>query len=213
MSRKKLKRMKSLEGLTNVIMKPHTFAKSRYEHYFAVVAPLTLELGCGQADYSRALAQRFPARNFVAVDIKGARLWQAATAAQEADLVNVRFLRAGIEELGDFFDDHTIEEIWLTFPDPFPKQTKRKHRLTSPRYLKLFKRLLRTGGRIHLKTDDSNLFEYTLETILELGGVAEIETRDVHRELRDDELLDVKTTYEKRHIAAGRKIKYVRFHL
>ena len=95
--------MKSLEGLTNVIQRPHNFGRYWLEDYFAVVAPLNLELGCGQADYSRALAQRFPARNFVAVDIKGARLWQAATAAQEVGLANVRFLRARVEEIGDFF--------------------------------------------------------------------------------------------------------------
>lgn len=177
------------------------------EAEFPTTAPLVVELGCGRGDYVMALAERFPDQNFVGVDVKGARLWAGAKEALEKKFTNVAFLRMRIEELGDHFAEEEVDEIWITFADPFSGKRRASRRLTSPRFVGMYKRLLKKGGRLHLKHDNEAFFDYSLEMLSEGGFVVEREIRDVYE---DEDLLltEIQTTYEKRHLKDGRKIFY-----
>jgi tRNA (guanine-N7-)-methyltransferase len=183
--------------------------------HFGNDAPIVVELACGRGEYSLALARRFPEKNFIGVDIKGARIWKGATIADREGISNVAFLRTRIEQLGHFFAPGEIAEIWITFPDPFPERDKANRRLTSPRFLEMFKVLLVPGGLVHLKTDDYGLFVYTRET---LAGISKVNLHcveeDIYRlEKLPLEELEIKTYYEALHLAAGKTIKYLRFSL
>lgn len=169
-----------------------------------------LELACGKGYYTIALAERYPEATLVGVDIKGARIWHGAEFALDRGLDNVFFLRTKIEALGRFFEAEELDEIWITFPDPHPRKGKAKKRLTSPRFLEIYKKLLKPGGIVHLKTDDKGLFEYTLSVIDELGCKIVRKFDDVYGE-SDDDLLYIKTDYERRFLAEGRQIRYVAF--
>jgi tRNA (guanine-N7-)-methyltransferase len=174
--------------------------------------PITLELACGRGEYALALGRAYPERNFIGVDIKGARIWKGARAALDEQLTNVAFLRTRIEILPFFLGPAEVQEIWITFPDPFPRKGNANRRLTSPRFLEMYRRLLTTDGRVHLKTDDAGLFEYTLQ-VLEQTPFGHIEY--VHDDIYAQSLplpeLAFKTYYERQHLAAGKTIKYVRF--
>lgn len=174
--------------------------------------PLTLELACGKGDYALGLAQRFPERNFIGVDIKGARIWRGAKTALEKGLKNVAFLRTRIEQIALFFEKNEVDEIWITFPDPFLRDSKANRRLTSAMFLGQYRKILKPGGLVHLKTDEPNLYDFTLETLAA--------QRDYSLQYHDDDIyakplpmpeLEIKTFYEKQHLAAGKTIKYVRF--
>lgn len=173
--------------------------------------PLILELACGKGDYSLALAQRFPETNFIGVDIKGDRLWRAGKTALELNLKNIAFVRTKIEQLPLFFADAEISEIWITFPDPFPKKGDAKRRLTSPRFLAEYKKLVKPGGIVHLKTDAIDLFDYSEETIREEGFEFITVQRDIYGRGTATEITSIKTYYEKMHIANGRTINYLSF--
>lgn len=180
--------------------------------YFPNPNPITLELACGRGEYSVALAHRFPERNYVGVDIKGDRIWKGSTLAVEQGLANLGFLRTNILNLESFFAPHEADEIWLTFPDPRPKKRDIKRRLTSPRFLDMYKRILKPGGIFRLKTDNTGLFQYTQE---ELGLRSDIEdfalADDVYSSPLRDECFDIRTRYEEMFAAKGEKIKYLRF--
>ncbi|MCF8238520.1 MAG: tRNA (guanosine(46)-N7)-methyltransferase TrmB [Saprospiraceae bacterium] len=176
--------------------------------------PLTVELACGRGEYSLALGRQFPDRNFLGIDIKGARIWQGARIALRERLTNIAFLRTRIEMLDAFFAPGEISEIWITFPDPFPRDGKENRRLTSPHFLHVYRPLLASGGVIHLKTDDPGLYAYTLES-LEQTPFAHLlgHWDDIYSgELPTPELA-FKTYYEGMHLEAGKTIKYVRFTL
>ncbi len=170
-------------------------------------------MACGKGDYAVALAQRHPQRNFIGVDIKGARLWVGATRALELGLANAGFVRTAIEQLEDFFAPAEIAEIWMTFPDPHPAFGKRKKRLTSPRFLNLYRKFLQPGGIVHLKTDSELLYEYTLLTLEEEGAAVLENLPDIYAREADADLVEIRTTYEQRHLKEGKTIKYVRFRL
>jgi tRNA (guanine-N7-)-methyltransferase len=182
------------------------------EVYFKNDRPITVELACGRGEYSVGLATRFPEKNFIGVDMKGDRLWKGSTLAVNAALTNVGFLRTQILDLESFFTPGEIDEIWLTFPDPRPKKRDIKRRLTSPRFMDMFKKLLKPGQYFRLKTDNTPLFDYTLE---ELGLRNDIEdlkfTHDLYESELRDECFDIKTRYEEMFAAKGEKIKYLRF--
>lgn len=176
--------------------------------------PITLELACGRGEYSLALAERYPDRNFIGVDIKGARIWKGAKQAIERKLENVAFLRTKIEFCPNFFDKNEIDDIWITFPDPFLKSKKYNRRLTSPNYLKRYLGFLKEGGNIHLKTDSDELFEHTLEVLEEFKLETELIDQDIYsKDTLSHPDLDIKTYYEKMHLDKGKTIKYVRFKL
>lgn len=176
--------------------------------------PITLELACGKGDYAIELARRNPDRNFIGIDIKGTRIWSGAKTAIEEGLTNVRFLRMFIDHLHYYFDQDEVDEIWITFPDPFiRKKPRRSKRLTSPKFLKIYRKLLKEGGIIHLKTDSLILFNFTMDTIREEGGTILRRVDNVYRDAPNDDLLNIQTFYEKKHLKEGKIIQYVSFTL
>lgn len=175
--------------------------------------PIVLELACGKGDYALHLARRGPELNVVGVDIKGARIWKGACRALEEGLEHVRFLRIFIDHLDEYFDKGEVEEIWITFPDPYLKDKKESKRLTSPRFLELYRKVLAPGGVIHLKTDSLPLYEYTLETIRDQKCELLDRVDDIYKERPNDPILTNQTYYEKMHLKEGKTIRYVRFRI
>jgi tRNA (guanine-N7-)-methyltransferase len=189
-----------------------SFKGSWAQDFFNNDNPLTLELACGRGEYSLQLGAAYPNRNFLAVDIKGARIWLGARNAIKENLNNVKFFRTRIEQLGLFFAEQEISEVWITFPDPFYK--KENKRLTSHRFLDSYKQFIAAENIIHLKTDDDMLYEYTIEV---LNSRSDVQIKYQNNNIYKDELvipeLDYKTYYERQHLQANKTIKYVSFHL
>lgn len=209
MPRKKLKRFAEISGFENVLEDPPDIKGCR--EYFGNHNPITLELACGKGEYTLGLARRFPERNFIGIDKKGDRIWRGARIALEQHLKNVIFLRTDIERIRELFGKEGISEIWITFPDPFPGQRNAAKRLISPPFLDIYRDILKTSGSIHLKTDADDLFDYTLRILKAESCTVHNITHDLYRQPVSDELLALKTTYEKKHIEAGRTIKYLCF--
>jgi len=214
--KRKQERFRIIEERSNVI-EP---SKELYQHikgkwrdsYFNNDRPITLELACGRGEYTVGLAQRFPERNYIGVDIKGERIWKGSTWAVESNLTNVAFLRTQILLIENFFEAGEVDEIWLTFPDPRPKKRDIKRRLTSPRFLDLFKKLLKPGGWMRLKTDNTLLFEYTLEELQLRSDITDLKfTREIYTSELREECFDIKTRYELEFASKGETIKYLRF--
>jgi tRNA (guanine-N7-)-methyltransferase len=175
--------------------------------------PIVLELGCGKGEYTLALAERDPKYNYIGIDIKGARMWRGAKSAIERKMNNVGFLRTRIEFINSLFAENEVDEIWITFPDPQLKVRRTKKRLTSPTFLEYYARLLRPEGVIHLKTDSQHLFAYTAEVIEQLGLHCEVSNADIYGSGYADEVLSVKTAYEKQFLEMGLPITYTCFSL
>lgn len=174
--------------------------------------PITLELACGKGEYTVGMAEMYPDRNFIGVDIKGARIWKGATHVKEQGIKNAAFLRTRIEFITAFFDAKEIDEIWITFADPFLKTRKKNRRLTSPAFLDRYQKLLSANGTINLKTDSSILYYYTLATVLEEERMEILyRNNDIYQQSLDFPELDIKTFYERSHLEDGRKIKFIRF--
>lgn len=175
--------------------------------------PITLELACGKGDYTLELARQHPNKNFVGVDIKGARIWKGAKRALKEELGNVRFLRIYIDHLDEYFAPREINDIWITFPDPYPKGSNKTKRLISPKFLNIYQKVLRPGKPVRLKTDSDSLFSYTRKVVRGTGcSVSEI-VENIYQECPDNELLTIKTDYENRHLERGRSISYIKFSL
>ena len=188
--------------------------KGRWRNnYFKNDNPIILELACGKGDYSLALANHYPNQNFIGIDIKGARIWTGAKRALENDLKNVAFIRMRIENITGVFGKNEIDEIWITFPDPFPRGTKVRRRLTAPNFLKLYEEILKPGGIIHLKTDSDLLYDFTKEVIESAGLPRVRDIQNIYEMNEVPEILSIKTFYEKQHLAEGRTIKYISFKL
>lgn len=183
------------------------------EKHFGNHQPITLELACGRGEYSLGLAMMYPGRNFIGVDIKGARIWKGAKAALEQGIHNVAFLRTRIEMIEHFFAPGEINEIWITFPDPFLGESHANRRLTAPAFLERYRRIIQPGGIIHLKTDEPNLYEFTLQTLKEEGDHVKLlyHDCDIYNKPLPLPELELKTYYERLHLKDGRKIKYVSF--
>lgn len=181
--------------------------------FFGNDNPLTLELGCGKGEYTVALAKRYPDRNFVGVDIKGARFWRGAKTALEEGIKNVAFLRTRIDQIPHFFDtEDAINEIWVTFPDPQPRESKIKKRLTGRQMVERYRSFLQPSGSINLKSDDDMFYEFTLQTVQENNWQLLDSCPDVYGMRPNDELLcGIQTFYERMWLDMGKKIKYVKF--
>ena len=178
--------------------------------------PLVLEMGCGKGEYTVGLAQRHPEQNFLGLDIKGERIWRGSTRAEALGLGNAGFLRLSAHQLAAHFAPGELSEIWLTFPDPRPRERDRKRRLTAPRYLDLYQRLLAPGGIGQLKTDSADLFDYTLETLAARPDAKiEVATRDLYAETDPafEAAQAIQTHFEGKYRALGVPIKYGRFTL
>ncbi len=174
--------------------------------------PLVLELACGRGEYSLGLAERFPEKNFVGVDIKGARIWKGASQALERSMTNVAFLRTRIEQITYFFAPGEVSEIWITFPDPFIRKSKANRRLTSAHFISQYRKILQPNGLIHLKTDADSLYEFTLETLAaDPQCQLHYQDDDIYSKPLPIPELEIKTYYERMHLEAGKTIKYVRF--
>jgi tRNA (guanine-N7-)-methyltransferase len=213
--RKKLQRFADNAQRHNII-KPgevgytHLKGKWRTDH-FNNPHDLVVELGCGKGAYTLGLAQRFPHKNFVGVDIKGARLWVGSSYALAHELHQAVFLRTKIEQLGQCFAPGEISELYIPFPDPRPRGRDEKRRLTSPRLLALYRQLLQPGGLVHLKTDDDAFFAYT-RAVLRTQPVSNlIYTEDLYQSEQLSEHYGIQTDYEQRFLAEGATIKYLRF--
>lgn len=179
---------------------------------FQKKAPLVVELACGRGEFTVGLARIFPEQNFVGVDIKGARIWKGSSMAISEGLRNVAFLRTQIQLLEASFGEKEINELWITFPDPRPKDRDERRRLTSPRFLEIFRKLMANGGLIHIKTDNTGLFEYTLAILSERSDVQVLKkTSNFYQSEWKDDHHGIMTKYEKMFMKKGEDIKYLQF--
>ncbi|HYF67227.1 MAG TPA: tRNA (guanosine(46)-N7)-methyltransferase TrmB [Ohtaekwangia sp.] len=214
--KRKQERFKIIEERENVIepTKPlYQRIKGNWRsRFFKNEKPITLELACGRGEYSVGLGSLFPDKNFIGIDIKGERIWKGSTLAVENNLQNVAFLRTQILLIENFFQENEVDEIWMTFPDPRPRKRDVKRRLTSPRFLEMYKKLVRPGGYIRLKTDNTMLFDYTLEELNRRSDIKDfVSTRNIYESDLRAECFDIKTRYEQAFAAKGETIKYLRF--
>lgn len=176
--------------------------------------PIVLELACGRGEYTTGLARVFPEKNFIGVDIKGARIWKGMKLAKAEGLANVAFLRTQIDHLNRFFSRGEVDEIWIIHPDPRPKNRDEKRRLTSLKYLQIYRQVLKKGRWVHLKTDNDGLFEYSLELLQSLPYVQELQyTRDLYHSPYKKDHFDIETRYELQFVQKGCTIKYLKFRL
>ena len=219
-SKNKLKRFKENETFSNVIQPTReevlnntlTLKGNWNRDFFKNENPIVLELGCGKGEYSLNLAAMFPEKNFLGIDIKGARFWRGAKTALAEKINNVGFLRTQIELVDFIFDENEIDEIWITFPDPQIKYKRTKHRMTNPDFLNKYKKILKPNGMVHLKTDSEYMHGYTLGLLEGLGLTIEYAHHDVYGTTNaPKEVTDIQTYYESQYLAINKKITYLRF--
>ncbi len=221
MGKNKLARWAELEQMAFVVQPPfeEVFGKDHAlkgrwgREFFGNDRPIVLELGCGKGEYTVGLARRSPEKNFLGLDIKGARMWRGAVTARDEGLKNVGFLRTRIELIDAFFDTGEIAEIWITFPDPQPTRRRARKRLTHPRFLDKYRRLLRPGGVVHLKTDNRPLYEYTLRVVQLNNFPVEEHTADLYGSAPGGPAAEIQTYYERQFLEEGKRICYLRFRL
>lgn len=216
MGKNKLAKFAELETFPHVFQVPSRVLlegdgfemKGRWnELFFKNENPIVLELGCGKGEYTVELAKQFPDKNYIGVDIKGARIWTGAKASLE--MQNVAFIRTDIEMIHHFFGENEVAEIWLTFPDPQMKKTTK--RLTATNFIRLYLNFLSADGVIHLKTDSNFMFTYTCEMVLENQFPVEEMIEDIYADPNLSHILSIKTYYEKQWLERGITIKYIRF--
>lgn len=179
------------------------------ETFFGNKHPIVLELGCGKGEYTVGLAKLFPDKNFIGIDIKGARMWSGAKSSWQQGMKNVAFLRTNIELLPNFFDQNEVAEIWLTFPDPQMK--KKSKRLTSTNFMCVYQQFLKPNGPIHLKTDSNFMFSYTKEMVNINGYPVVFSTDNLYASELNDAILGIQTYYEQQWLGRGLSIKYIQF--
>jgi len=181
------------------------------KEFFKNNHPIVLELGCGRGEYTVGLGKLFPDKNFIGIDIKGARMWSGATEALQADMGNVAFLRTNIEIIDRFFAENEVSEIWLTFSDPQMKKATK--RLTSTFFMERYRKFLMPDGIVHLKTDSNFMFTYTRYLIEENKLPVEVMTEDLYHSGLADDILNIRTYYEQQWLDRGLNIKYIKFRL
>jgi tRNA (guanine-N7-)-methyltransferase len=217
MSKNKLAKFADLNTFGHVIQLPYQELISKRfglkgnwnKEFFKNDHPIVLELGCGKGEYTVGLARLFPNKNFIGIDIKGSRMWSGAKEVHQNELSNSGFVRTNIELLSHFFDQGEVAEIWITFPDPQMKKTRK--RLTSIRFLSQYSEILKPGGVIHLKTDSDFLYQYTLATIQENKFDVVVNTDDLYESGMANEILSIRTSYEQQWLDRGKKIKYLQY--
>ena len=191
----------------------HPMKGQWHKEFFGNDNPIVLELGCGRGEYTVALAERNPDKNFIGVDIKGARMWRGAKTVTEKGIPNAGFLRTRIEFISSLFAEGEVSEIWITFPDPQMPKQRAKHRLTGPLFLARYAKILEQGGWINLKTDSQFLHEFTKDVIAQNELPVEVANNDIYGTGFADEVLSVKTAYEQMFLERGLPITYTRFSL
>lgn len=209
----KLRRFAEVSTFSNVLQldEGKVFKGQWANGFFKNSNPVVIELACGKGEYAVNMATLFPDKNFIGIDYKGNRIWRGAKTALEEGVSNVAFLRIQIEAILDFFAPGEVDEIWITFPDPQPQLSREKKRLTSPRFLEKYKQLLKPGGFVNLKTDNDGLHRYTAEKIEELGLKLRVKTEDLYHSEFADEVLSIKTYYEKKYLQDNKNINYLKF--
>ena len=212
MAQKKLKRFGEIKTFPNVLEYPENM-KGKWNDFFKNNHPIILELACGKGEYTTGLAQIYPEKNYIGVDIKGNRLWVGAKFALNHHLKNVAFLRTQIHKINTYFSANEIDEIWIIFPDPQLRLSKAKKRLTHPAFLRLYSQILKTGRKIHLKTDSPDLYNFTKMVIklYEMQIVSDIDNINWQDNIPDE--LKIKTHYENLDIAKSNCIFYLCFTL
>lgn len=235
MGKDKLRRWEELKTFERVyepeliFPMPDFFLKGKWSsRVFKNSNPLVLELGCGRGEYTVNLAKNFPAKNYIGIDVKGARLWRGAKTSHEENINNAAFLRVRIELIESFFAQQEISEIWLTFPDPQLKKVREHRRLTHPGFMERYKKLLKPGGLLHLKTDSETMYDYTRAVLQAQKGTLITCNNDLYgmeEELysvllkrpvkkmqhESNSVIDVKTTYEMKFLKQEKKIFYLKF--
>lgn len=219
MGKNKLKKFAEMEALPNVVQMPYGSLqgsdaplKGQWgSAFFGNNNPIVLELGCGRGEYTVNLARRFPDRNFIGIDIKGARMWAGAKEAHQQQLANVGFLRTNIELLSRFFAPGEVAEIWITFPDPQMKKTRK--RLTATNFLQMYASVLQPRGIINLKTDSPFLYEYTRRSVTVNAFDVLADTADLYADAPEHlaDILGIHTHYENQWLARGKQIKFLSF--
>ena len=217
MSKNKLAKFAELETFGHVIQVPYSQLITEgfglrgkwNKEFFQNDSPIILELGCGKGEYTVGLARFFPEMNFIGIDIKGSRMWNGAKEIHLHGLINAGLLRTNIELLPLFFAENEVTEIWITFPDPQMKKAKK--RLTSTRFMGLYRKFLKPGGIVHLKTDSGFLFQYTSAMVSKNHFKVLNETPDLYNSEVSDDILGIKTFYEGQWLSRGMKIKYLKF--
>lgn len=219
-SKNKLKRFKENDTFKNVVQPTREevqegFAlKGKWEEHFGNSNPIVLELGCGKGEYTIGLAEQNPNKNFIGIDIKGARFWRGAKTALEEGLSNVAFLRTQIELLDLLFTKDEVSEIWITFPDPQIKYKRTKHRMTNEVFLNKYKKILQPNGLVHLKTDSEFMHGYTLGLLHGLRHEIIYANHDVYKnEGSPKEVLEIQTFYENQYLEKGKAITYIQFRI
>ena len=218
-SKNKLKRFKENETFENVIqptreevLNDSLELKGNWSKRFNNNNPIVLELGCGKGEYTVGLAELYPEKNFIGIDIKGARFWRGAKTATEESMNNVYFIRTQIELITSIFEENEVDEIWITFPDPQIKYKRTKHRLTNEAFLEKYKLILNEEGLVHLKTDSEFMHGYTLGLLHGAGHEVLYANHDIyHNEGAPDEVLKIQTFYENQYLEKNKAITYTQF--
>lgn len=182
------------------------------EDFFKNDNPIVLELGCGKGEYTVGLAKKYPNKNFIGIDIKGARLWRGCKTSNEDKMTNVAFVRTHIQMIESYFAENEVSEIWITFPDPQLKKPNK--RLTCERFLSLYKNILKSEGIVHLKTDSQELYEFTKDEVL-IPTKREIlyNTNDLYNSDFKEDVIEIQTFYEAMYLKIGKPITYLKFKL
>lgn len=211
-AQKKLKRFNEIKTFPNVLEYPENI-KGKWNDFFKNDHPIVLELACGKGEYTVGLAQLYPLKNFIGVDIKGNRLWAGAKFSLANQLTNAAFLRTQIGKIDQYFSADEVSEIWITFPDPQLRLSKAKKRLTHPGFLRLYQQILKPNGKIHLKTDSPDLYHFT-KLVIQLYRLPLITDIDnIHQQANLNEELQIKTHYEGLDISGSNCIFYLCFTL
>ncbi len=213
MGKNKLFKFADLVNKINVFDKDISLKGKWQQDFFKNDNSIVLELACGKGDYSIGMATQFPDKNFIGVDIKGNRIWSAATITEKLELKNIAFIRDQIDKIDTYFLPEEVSEIWITFADPFPRKSDHKRRLTSSKFLPIYKKILKPNGIIHLKTDSDILYEYTKEVLAEIPSEIIKDYPDVYAMNKNEELFNIQTYYEKMHLKNEKTIKYICFRL
>lgn len=213
MAKDKLRKFAEVATFKNVVqLEAGKVYKGKWASmFFGNNNPVVLELACGKGEYTVNLAKMFPNINFIGIDYKGNRIWRGAKTALEEGIANVGFLRIQIETILEHFAENEVADIWITFPDPQPQESREKKRLTNHRFLEKYKTLLNEKGTMHLKTDNDAFYAYTLDQIALLKLSTIKETTDLYRSELVDEVLSIKTYYERKYLADNKNINYVQW--
>ncbi|MFA6253546.1 MAG: tRNA (guanosine(46)-N7)-methyltransferase TrmB [Patescibacteria group bacterium] len=210
MPRHKLKKFIELKTFQNVLQIGDLDINKKIKKFIGKENKIILELGCGKGEYSVALAEKNPHNKYVGLDIQGERLWHGARLALDKNLANIIFIRFQAEHLNKIFSKHSVDEIWLTFPDPYPRKKQAKKRLVSPQFLKIYKSLLKDNGLVHLKTDDKKLFNFAIASSKIEGFKINKKIIDIYKHKKISPDLMIKTYFEEKHLKAKKKIYYLK---